>query len=300
MNKASHEKQEQLRAHLVPINGGFFEMGARTTRFPIDLDSPRRRLKVPPFLISPTTVSNQEYADFVSHTGYRTVAEQEGWSFVFYLLLQDPNRWQESPPGLPWWRKVDGAYWGCPEGPDSNTEDRLDHPATHLCWYDAVAYCLWAGLRLPYEAEWEYAARGGLTNKKFPWGSTMHTAENFLMNTWQGDFPVENTAEDGYVGTAPVTSFPPNGFGLFNMTGNVWEWVDASHGELPRQFIRPDQPFASALDQQPKVQRGGSYLCHESYCDRYHVHSRSCNDMDSSTGNCGFRTAADLETTTKS
>lgn len=283
----------ELAARLVNIPGGFFEMGARKSTFPADFDCPRRKVRLSPYRIAPCTVTNAEYARFVAATGYRTVAEREGWSFVFHLLLADPARWPNSPPGLRWWRQVEGAFWACPEGPGSGVADRQDHPVTHVGWYDALAYCRWSGLRLPTEAEWERAARGGLERQKFPWGNALHPSEGFAMNTWQGRFPDENTGEDGYIGTAPAKAYAPNGYGLYNTTGNVWEWVQDWFGPRPAGTGPLHDPPGPA-DGTARVQRGGSFLCHVSYCDRYHVHSRTKNDPDSSTSNAGFRVAADI------
>ena len=284
----------RLRAALKPIPGGFFEMGARRSRFPADLDSPRRKVRLSPYRISAFAVSNADFARFVAATGYRTVAEIEGWSFVFHLFLDGEARRSPAPPGLEWWRAIDGAAWAAPEGPGSDWRGRADHPAVHIAWYDAVAYCVWAGLRLPTEAEWERAARGGLENKKFPWGNAMTPDGAIRMNTWQGRFPDENTGEDGHVGTAPVSAFQPNAFGLYNMTGNVWEWVADRFGPrpaAPRPLVDPTGPAEGMA----RTQRGGSYLCHVSYCDRYHVHSRTSNPPDTSTGNLGFRVAAGFD-----
>ncbi|MGY3670884.1 formylglycine-generating enzyme family protein (plasmid) [Marinovum sp. KMM 9989] len=283
--------QAELRARLTAIPGGIFEMGVRRSTFPADLDSPRRKVKIDPFQISPTAVSTADYAAFTSATGYRTIAEVEGWSFVFHLLLDAPERWPEHPPGLLWWRRVDGASWAAPEGPGSTWQDRPDHPATHIAWYDALAYATWAGLRLPWEAEWERAARGGLVNKKFPWGNKMVPDDGYAMNTWQGDFPHSNSADDGYVGTAPVLSFRPNGYGLYNMTGNVWEWVADRFGPRAAPSRLPEKNPHGPDTGTGRVQRGGSFLCHVSYCDRYHAHSRTRNDPDSATSNSGFRVA---------
>jgi len=291
--QAPPQVQAQLISRLKPIPGGFFEMGARKSRFPADLDTPRRRVKVSPYLMSPFAVTNSEFARFAEATGYRTVAEIEGWSFVFHLFLDDQaDRWPPSA-GAEWWRGVEGAYWAAPEGAGSTWQGRETHPAVHIAWYDALAYCTWSGLRLPTEAEWERAARGGLKNKKFPWGNKREPGEEFRMNTWQGQFPDLNTAEDGFIGTAPVDTFQPNGFGLYNMTGNVWEWVADRFGrapDMPRPLVDPTGPTEGA----ERTQRGGSYLCHVSYCDRYHVHSRTKNPPDSSTGNLGFRVAANF------
>ena len=291
---ASPEEQAALRAALTPIPGGIFEMGARKSTYPADLESPRRKVRVSPFRIAPTAVTNVEYARFVVATGYRTVAEQEGWSYVFHLLLKDANGFPEAPPGLHWWRKVEGACWSAPEGPRSDTTDRADHPVVHIAWYDALAYTRWAGLRLPTEAEWERAARGGNARMKFPWGNALMPDGAFAMNSWQGRFPTENTAEDGYIGTAPVSAFGANGYGLYNMCGNVWEWVADRFGALPPQASVPVRDPQGPETGYARTQRGGSYLCHASYCDRYHVHSRTRNDPDSSTGNAGFRVAADV------
>lgn len=292
VSPAASETRLALNASLRPIPAGFFEMGARKPSTSGDLDGPRRRVRLSAFRMSATTVTNAEYARFASATGYKTVAEQEGWSFVFHLLLKRPEDWPDHPPGLRWWRRVDGACWAAPEGPGSHVETRADHPVVHITWYDALAYCRWAGLRLPTEAEWERAARGGLVNQKFPWGNELVPGGTFAMNTWQGRFPDENTAEDGHLGTAPVMAYAPNNYGLFNMTGNVWEWVADWFG--PRApgngpLRDPTGPASGSS----KVQRGGSFLCHISYCDRYHVHSRTRNDPDSSTSNSGFRVAGD-------
>lgn len=292
MPAAPEATQQALTAQLVPLKGGFFDMGARKSTYAADQDAPRLRVRLRPFMISPTAVSNADFSAFVQATGYITLAEREGWSFVFHMLLDKPARWPHSPPGLPWWRKVEGACWSAPEGPETTTEGREDHPAVHIAWYDALAYCAWAGLRLPSEAEWEYAARGGLARTKFPWGNALRPGGLCAMNTWQGEFPVINTAEDGFIGTAPVRSFAPNGYGLFNMTGNVWEWVGDRFGARTGYQPAPGASWGDLDSGLARVQRGGSYLCHESYCDRYHVHSRTKNDPDSSTGNCGFRVAA--------
>lgn len=282
----------EITARLITIAGGIFSMGARRSTFATDRDSPRRKIRLDPFCIAACAVSNAEFRAFVQHTGYRTVAEDEGWSFVFHLFLTDPARWPVHPIGLPWWRRVDGACWFAPEGPGSDLRGRESHPVVHVSWYDALAYCAWSGTVLPSEAQWECAARGGLANRRFPWGDQLIPNGAHAMNTWQGRFPSVNTGDDGWIGTAPVQSYAPNGFGLHNMTGNVWEWVVDRFGDLP---IKP-----AGLPRNPhgpdhgleRVQRGGSYLCHDSYCDRYHVHSRIGNDPSSTMGHAGFRVAS--------
>lgn len=291
---ASEAMRTEMRAGLTRIPGGIFEMGARKSTYPGDFDAPRRKVRVSPFLISPVTVTNTEFARFIAETGYRTVAEREGWSYVFHLLLSDPAAYPNHPPGLRWWRQVQGASWHSPDGPGSRWQERADHPVTHVAWYDALAYATWLGLRLPREAEWERAARGGLKNMKYPWGNSMMPDGRHVMNTWQGRFPDENTGEDGFVGTAPADAFPPNGYGLHNMTGNVWEWVSDWFGAPPAPSRLPERDPKGPKDGQSRVQRGGSFLCHVSYCDRYHVHSRTRNAPDSTTSNTGFRIAADL------
>jgi formylglycine-generating enzyme required for sulfatase activity len=258
--------------------------------FPQDGEGPVRQSTVGPFEISPYAVSNADFARFVDASGYITDAEQSGWSFVFQLLLPHGQPAKRAPVAAPWWRQVYGASWDRPYGPGSDLEELESHPVVHVSWNDASAFCRWAKARLPSEAEWEYAARGGLVQKRYPWGNEFAPAGLTMCNIFEGSFPDHNTARDGYVGTAPVDAFPPNAFGLHNMVGNVWEWCSdrfsISHDSDQFAFGPPDGS--------KRAMRGGSYLCHDSYCNRYRVSARSSNRPDSSSGNQGFRIACDL------
>jgi len=257
-----------------------------------DGEGPVRAVRVDPFRIAAHCVSNRQFSEFVDATGYVTSAEQYGASFVFAGLLPDDFPPTRGVAAAPWWREVSGAHWQCPEGPGSTLEGRSNHPVVHVSWDDAIAYCRWSGLRLPTEAEWEYAARGDLESKRFPWGDSLRPSGEHRMNVWQGRFPGQNTLADGYLGTAPVDAFPPNGFGMHNMTGNVWEWTaDWFSPTWPRHGTR-DNPAGPATGDR-RALRGGSYLCHASYCYRYRVSARMANTPDSSTGNIGFRCARD-------
>lgn len=279
---------------MIYLEGGTFLMGNEDEdAWPEDGEGPVREVTVSAFWISPTTVTNQEFAAFIDATGYLTDSERFGWSFVHASQLPRSRRKKlqgRSVQGLQWWFGVEGASWRKPEGPGSNIKKRMDHPVVHVSWRDAAAYSQWAGKRLPTEAEWEFAARGGLVGKKYPWGDELTPGGKHRCNIWQGRFPEEDTGEDGYRGTAPARSFPPNGFGLYNVSGNVWEWCAdwfsaTWHVNGPRKD--PKGPTVG----EAKVMRGGSYLCHHSYCNRYRVGARTANTPDSATGNCGFRVA---------
>lgn len=282
----------ELRDGMIRLEGGTFLMGTENPEgFPKDGEGPVRAVEVSPFRIDPYPVTNKSFREFVKAAGYRTDAERFGWSFVFWSHIPR-SRFRElvkdTVAGAPWWCKVPGATWKAPEGPGSDNATRDDHPVVHVSWNDAVAYCQWSGQRLLTEAEWEYAARGGLDQKLYPWGDKLRPGGQHRCNIWQGEFPHHDTGDDGFTGTCPVDSFPPNGFGLFSITGNAWEWcADWFDAEFHRSGPRVNP--AGPPDGVEKVMKGGSFLCHKSYCNRYRVAARTSNTPDSSTSNIGFR-----------
>lgn len=270
--------------------GGAFLMGTSDRRFPDDGEGPVRKVTLDPFEIACHAVSNLQFGDFVRATGYTTDAERYGWSFVFEGLLSEAQRktLQTRAAEIPWWIQTPHAYWAQPEGEGSSVLERLDHPVVHVSWNDAKAYCHWSRTRLPTEAQWEMAARGGLSQALYTWGDELTPEGEHRCNIWQGEFPARNTAEDGYLGTAPVHAFAPNGYGLHNVAGNVWEWCEDYFSPGYHRITASENPF----NRQPsplRSLRGGSFLCHESYCNRYRVGARSSNTPDTSTSNIGFR-----------
>lgn len=286
-------KQDGPTDAMALLTGGEFLMGTDDLDgFPADGEGPVRAVSVRPFYIDQFAVSNEQFTAFADATGYRSDAERFGWSFVFGGLLPDEFPDTRAVAAAPWWRQVEGADWQHPLGPQSWLDGILNHPVVHVTWNDAQAYCSWAGKRLPTEAEWEYAARGGLEQKRFPWGDELEPGGRHMMNVWQGAFPSKNTLDDGYLGAAPVDGYQPNGFGLHNMSGNVWEWCTDWFSPDVHINVPNDDPVGPSSGQ-AKVIRGGSYLCHDSYCNRYRVAARSSNGPGSSTGNMGFRCARD-------
>ncbi|MCB0970494.1 MAG: formylglycine-generating enzyme family protein [Acidimicrobiales bacterium] len=258
-----------------------------------DGEGPVHEVELDAFAIGVHAVTNDEFAAFASATGHRTTAEELGDSFVFAGLLPDDFPPTRAVVGAPWWRQVHGASWRRPEGPGSSLDDRGDHPVVHVSWVDAVAYASWVGGRLPTEAEWERAARGGREGSHFPWGDDREPGGEHLMNVFQGTFPDHDRGDDGFVGTCPVGSYPPNGLGLHEVTGNVWEWC--ADWFDPTWYRRSPRRAPTGPDHgTARVMRGGSYLCHDSYCWRYRVDARSSNTPDSTAGNIGLRVAFDL------
>jgi sulfatase modifying factor 1 len=284
---------------MVKLDGGSFLMGTTSAEgFPADGEGPVREVTLDPFYIDAAPVTNAQFAEFVRARDYRTEAGQFGWSFVFQGHISEERRAalvNDTALAAPWWCKVLGATWEHPEGPDSNIHSRDEYPVTHVSWHDAQEFARWAGKRLPTEAEWEFAARGGLEQNRFPWGDELTPGGRHVCNIWQGEFPTRDLAEDGYAGTSPVNAFPPNAYGLYSASGNTWEWcADWFHPSYHLVGARTN-PTGPAIGK-GRVMKGGSYLCHASYCNRYRVAARTSNTPDSSTTNIGFRCVRDVAT----
>lgn len=281
---------------MVQVAGGPFLMGTNDgIAYPIDGEGPQRTVIVDDFWIDSTAVTNAQFAAFVDATDYRTEAEAIGWSFVPAHLLNEHNsaavigRAAETP----WWAGVSDANWRQPLGPGSSAAEIPDHPVVQVSWNDSAAFANWSGKRLPTEAEWEKAARGGLEGSTYPWGNEFMPDGVHRCNIWQGHFPDVNTGDDGYHGTAPVTAFEPNGFGLYNMSGNVWEWCSdwwSTSWHMRSQLSDRTNPLGP-LTGNAKVMRGGSFMCHDSYCNRYRLSARTSNSPESSSAHMGFRCA---------
>lgn len=307
---------------MILVKGGEFEMGATDDEGRRD-EYPAHPVRVDDFYIDATEVTNAQFKKFVDATGYITTAEiKPDWEELKKQLpagtpkppeseLQAASLVFESPgrqvdlhnPGQ-WWRWTAGADWKHPRGPNSNITGKENHPVVHVSWYDAVAYCKWAGKRLPTEAEWEWAARGGLRQMKYPWGNEDPEIGKPKSNTWQGVFPASNTQADGHFNSAATKSFAPNNYGLFDMAGNVWEWCadwyDAQYynsvkGSLlvnPKGPTKSNDPAEPAMPK--KVVRGGSFLCNASYCKGYRVAARMSTSPDTGLEHTGFRCVKDI------
>ena len=298
---------------MVEISGGTFVMGSDDF-YPEE--RPAHRVIVDAFLMDSHPVTNHEYAHFVEATGYVTLAERQpdlaSYAGADPALVVPGSlvfRRPRGPVGLDdcrrWWSYTPGACWRHPEGPGSHLDGRAGHPVTHIAYEDAEAYARWAGKDLPTEAEWEFAARGGLDGAVFVWGDEFMPGGRALANTWQGRFPWENTRLDGFEGTSPVGAFPPNGYGLYDMAGNVWEWTSdvyvPRHPEaaakpccIPRNpRVRAAAPDHAARERGahplPRVVKGGSHLCAPTYCLRYRPAARQGQAVDTSACHAGFR-----------
>ena len=308
---------------MVLIPAGKYTMGANNTGA-YENEYPSFKVKTSSFWIDIHEVTNRQFSEFVDSTGYITVAERViDWDQMKETLppgtLKPPDslllpgslvfKKAPAPVGLSdetqWWEWKSGTNWRHPEGPESSIENKLNHPVVHVSWEDAVAYSNWAGKRLPTEAEWEHAARGGLTNPIYPWGNTPASQSSDKANFWQGIFPYKNTADDGYINTAPVKSYPPNNYGLYDMAGNVWEWcadyyrADAYRLNPQDKYITnpkgPEKPFDPLEPySQKRVMRGGSFLCNDIYCSGYRVSRRMSSSQDTGLSHTGFRCVKDI------
>jgi formylglycine-generating enzyme required for sulfatase activity len=302
---------------MVWIPGGEFTMGTDSELGWPD-EKPAHRVRVNGFWMDETDVTNAQFRKFVEATGYITTAEKP--VDVEEIMRQSAPGTPRPPPEklLPgalvftpttgpvnlrdfsqWWKWTAGANWKHPEGPGSTIEGKEDHPVVHVSWFDAVEYAKWAKKRLPTEAEWEFAARGGLDSKDYFWGDEPFSKEKPQCNCWQGEFPWKNTAEDGFERTSPVKSYPPNGYGLYDMSGNVWQWcsdwyqVDLYRRRAGGVIDNPTGPEKSFDPRQPysplRCQKGGSFLCHPSYCLRYRPSARHGCTPDTGMSHMGFR-----------
>lgn len=260
---------------LVFIKGGSFQMGDDDG---MPYETPVHTVEIKSFLLDEHEVTVAEFAEFVEKTGYQTEAEKFGWSGVFDVETGS-------------WEKVDGANWRYPEG--KNSTANLNEPVCQISWNDALAYAKWVGKRLPTEAEFEYAARGGLRGKKYSWGNDLRPNGKPVANWWQGSFPDKNTIEDGFLQRAPVKSFPPNSFGLYDMTGNVWEWTNDWYADDYYKTSPPINPSGPENGTEKSI-RGGSWMCSENYCSNYRVAGRSKSTPDTGLNNLGFRCAKDF------
>ena len=275
----------------VAIPGGKYMVGTNRAEIPVDGEAPLRISRGGSFGMDQITVTNARFRAFVKDTGYVTDAERLGNSFVFARFLPTSAAPSPAVAAAPWWLMIDGACWHTPIGPGSETACLPDNPVVHVTWNDALAFARWAGGRLPSEAEWEHAARGGLGDVRFPWGDREPNDQDFFpCNIWQGRFPNKDLGLDGFVGAAPAKSFEPNGYGLYNMVGNVWEYTSQP---FKVNSLKKDVRQAHAGKVGYKLSKGGSFLCHASYCYRYRIAARTGTSPDSSMSHQGFRLVYD-------
>ena len=286
---------------MIQIEAGKYSIGFEGPEaWESDGESPVREITLDSYFLDQTAVSNAQFSEFIDGTGYVTESETFGWAHVFIGQLPNSKqrklRESNTVQGLNWWYAIEGAYWRKPEGPGSTIKKRMDHPVVSISWNDATAYAEWAGKRLPTEAEWEVAARGKINlQNMYPWGMELEPDGKHRCNVWQGDFPNQNSAADGYLWTAPVTAYRKYDNGFYNLVGNVWEWCadwfhptwHATESEATR--INPKGPASG----DSRVMKGGSFLCHDSYCNRYRLGARTSNTPDSAATNLGFRCARD-------
>ena len=328
-NQTQIKTEEQILQipGMVWISGGIYDMGASDgDRMALPHEKPKHTVKVDGFYMDETEVTNAQFSKFIEATNYITTAERPvDWDLIKQqlppgtpkphdsLLLPGSllfKKTKESVPNLydfsQWWRWTNGANWKQPEGKGSSINEKDNHPVVHLSFEDAMAYCNWAGRRLPTEAEWEFAARGGKRDKIYFWGDLTDKLSSYV-NSWEGEFPVDNTQADGFEKSAPVKTYPPNGYGLYEISGNVWEWTSdwyssqyyqyckensiTNNPKGPKEAFNPSNPYVDE-----RVIRGGSFLCNASYCASYRVSSRMATDPNTSLEHLGFRTVMDLKT----
>ena len=328
-NQTQIKTEEQISQipGMVWIPGGIYDMGASDgDRMALPHEKPKHTVKVDGFYMDETEVTNAQFSRFIEATNYITTAERPvDWELIKQqlppgtpkphdsLLLPGSllfKKTKESVPNLydfsQWWRWTNGANWKQPEGKGSSIDGKDNHPVVHVSYEDAMAYCHWAGRRLPTEAEWEFAARGGKRDKIYFWGDLTDKLSSYV-NSWEGEFPVDNTQADGFEKSAPVKTYPPNGYGLYEISGNVWEWTSdwyssqyyqyckensiTNNPKGPKEAFNPNNPYVDE-----RVIRGGSFLCNASYCASYRVSSRMATDPSTSLEHLGFRTVMDLKT----
>jgi len=280
-----------MRARPVALPGGRVQLGTDEPALPGDGEGPARRIRLKPFRMDAHAVTVQRFAAFVAATGHRTDAERYGWSLVFTDFVPDGLA-ARTVAATPWWHQIHGADWAHPEGPDSGIDGREQHPVTHVSWNDANAFARWCGGRLPSEAEWEHAAAGGIDGARFPWGAAEPDENDLPCNIWRGTFPERHASGRGCPGTVPVQSYAPNNVGLYQASGNVWEWC-ADLYRLPSNGATARRVLRDSRKEGIHVLKGGSYLCHRSYCYRYRIAARTGVRADSSTGHVGLRVAFD-------